>query len=290
MKKKGKKWIWVSLLVVVVAVVAVVLLGGNRQQASAVYQETAVTGSITSYYSFTGNVKVENSQSIAATASVTVREVYVKDGDHVLKGDRLLRMSDGETIKAGVSGEVNKLHIEKDDEVKAGDALIDIVDFDNMIVEIKVDEFDVPAVTVGKTAQVTVNALGETFETTVTDLDRQATQSGDVSYYIATLALGDVEGVLPGMQVDVKILNAHAENVTTISMNALQFTETNQAYVLRQGVSGDEEVPVSVGVNDGITVEILGGLRSGETVTVPAKAATGGMMVMGGGMGGGSGE
>ena len=200
-----------------------------------------------------------------------------------------MRTSDGETIKASVSGEVVELHVEKDDDVKAGDALIDIVDFDSLIIEIKVDEFDVPAVAVGKHAQVTVNALGETFETTITRLDRQATQDGSVSYYTATLALGDLQGVLPGMQVDVKLLSAHAENVTTLSMNALQFTDANHPYVMIQGSNGVQNIPVTIGVNDGIRVEILSGASSGETVLIPAKASTNGMMFMGGGPGGSNG-
>jgi len=272
MKKKGKKK-WIILGVVTVIAVAVAVVSPGNPQAMAAYtQEIVTTGSITSYYSFTGNVKVENSQSITAAASMTVREVYVQEGDHVYKGDRLLRTSDGEVHKATVSGEVDRLHVMKDDEVKAGDALIDIVDYDHMVIEIRVDEFDVPAVEAGKAALVTVNALGATFDTTVIRLDRQATQSGDISYYLATLGLGDVPGVLPGMQVDVRITNAHAENVTTLSMDALQFTATNQPFVQVKGENGTQIVPVRVGVNDGVRVEILDGLRSGDAVQVPPKA------------------
>ena len=285
MKKRTKKWVWIGVLVVAVIVVALVLQNGNPQSSRTLEQEVATTGSITSYYSFTGNVKVKKSQNITATASATVREVYVIEGAHVKKGDRLLRTSDGETIKAGVRGEVDNLHVEKDDDVKVGDALIDIVDFDSMIIEIKVDEFDVPAVEVGKSAQVTVNALGETFETTVTRLDKQATQEGNVSYYTATLALGDLQGILPGMQVDAKLLNAHTENATLLSMSALQFTDTNQPYVMMQGSNEVLNIPVTIGVNDGIRVEIISGVRSGETVLVPAKEVTNGMMFMGGGPG-----
>ena len=293
MKKKGKKRWFILSVLVVATVAAAVLLTGNKQAVAAFTPEIATIDSITSYYSFTGNVKVENSQYITADASVTVREVYVREGDQVYKGDRLLRTSDGETYKATLSGEVDKLHVKKDDEVKAGDALVDIVDYDHMVIEIKVDEFDVPAVVAGKAAQVTVNALGVTFDTTVIRLDRQATQSGDVSYYLGTLELGDVPGVLPGMQADVKIMNAHAENVLTLSMDALQFTDSNQPFVQVMGANGLQAVPVHVGVNDGVKVEILDGVRSGETVQVPAKAVTAASFGFGGrrdGMGGGPGE
>lgn len=280
--KKSKKWVgWLVAVVLVIAVGAVVLNGGT-QAATALSQEIATTGSITSYYSFTGNVKVENSQYLTAMTAATIREVYVEEGDQVAKGDRLMRTSDGETLKASVSGEVDRLYVEKDDEVSAGASLADIVDFGNLSIEIKVDEFDVPAVVIGKTAHVTVNALDVTFDTTVTRVEKQATQEGDISYYMATLALPTMEGVLPGMQVDVKIVNAQVEDVTVLSMEALQFTPSNEPYVMVQGSDGAQQTLVTLGVNDGVRVEIQSGVRSGETIILPAKAAGGGMAMFGG--------
>jgi HlyD family secretion protein len=271
-KKKGKRWMVIAALALVI-VFAVLLFNRNNQATAAFTQEIAATGSITSYYSFSGHIKVENSQSITATAPVTIREIYVREGNYVNKTDRVLRTSDGVTIKAGVSGEVERLHVAKDDEVQPGDPLIDIVDFDHMAIEIRVDEFDVTAVNVGESALVTVNALGETFETTVTRLDRRAMREGDISYYKAELALGEIAGLLPGMQVDVKICNAHAENVTFISMNALQFFQDNTPFVTMMRGNSHVEIPVRVGVNDGVNIEIAEGVRSGETVMVPAHNA-----------------
>jgi len=277
-KKKGRMMMGVVVLTLIVVAGALFLLNGDSQAAATFTQEVAVSGSITSYYSFTGHVKVENNQNITATAPVTVRDVYVREGDFVAKNDRLLRTSDGTVIKAGVGGEVDKLHVAKDDDVQIGEQLIDIVDYEHMVIEIRVDEFDVPAVTVGTSAQVTVNALAQTFDSVVTRLERQATREGDISYYTAELALDKMEGVLPGMQVDVKICYAYAENAITISMDALQFDSANQPYVTTmQSNGGTREVPVRIGVNDGIRVEIVDGVRSGETVLLPAKVESIGM-------------
>jgi len=271
-KKKGKRTIGLVALALIAVIAVPLVSSGNRQAATAYAQEVATTGSITSYYSFTGHVRVENSQRIAAATPATVRDVYVREGEHVEKNDRLLRTSDGTIFKAGVSGEVDKLFVARDDDVQAGDALIDIVDYEHMVIEIRVDEFDVPAVAVGKSALVTVNALGQTFESTVLRLERQATREGDISFYTAEVALKKIEGVLPGMQVDVKIRNAYAENVTTLSMDALQFDKANQPYVVTPQDNGaSQEVPVRVGVNDGVRVEIVEGIRSGDAVLVPTK-------------------
>jgi len=278
-KKKRKKAMGLTVLVPAVIAGMLLLFNGDSKPTATLSQEVAVTGFITSYYSFTGHVKVEKSQSIIATAPVTVRDVYVREGDHVIKNDRLLRTSDGTVIKAGVCGEVDRLHVDRDDDVRTGESLIDIVDYAHMVIEIRVDEFDVPAVTVGKNALVTVNALGQSFESAVIRLDRLAAQEGDISYYTAELALDQIEGVLPGMQVDVKIRNAYAENATIISLDALRFDAANQPYVITmQSNGGTREIPVRVGVNDGVRVEIVEGVRSGETLLLPVKAESAGMM------------
>jgi len=117
-KKKGRKMMGVAVLALVIVAGALFLLNGDSQATETFAQEVAVSGSITSYYSFTGYVKVKSSQNITATAPATVREVYVIEGEHVGKNDRLLRTSDGITIKAGVSGEVDKLHVAKDDDIQ----------------------------------------------------------------------------------------------------------------------------------------------------------------------------
>ncbi len=288
--KKKRGTVLLIALVAVVAIGGTVLFQGGKADSEYI-EEAARTGSISTYYSFSGAVEVKHSQDIQAPAPATVRELYVKKGDRVAKEDRLLRLSTGETVKAGIAGEVANLPVEKDDDVQAGTPLISIVDFDDMEIRVKVDEFDVSAVTVGKAVLVTVNALDRTFETVVTDLDKQATRSGDVSYYMATLALEEeIEGLLPGMQVDTRVLNAQVENVTTLSMKALQFDGYNQPYVLMRDGRATKNVAVTVGVNDGVNVEIVSGLRSGDVALVSAKAGEQGFMRGIGAMGGGNGQ
>ena len=68
--------------------------------------------------------------------------------------------------------------------------------------------------------------------------------------------------------VSAKVLNESVENVVVVSMDALQFDAYNQPYVLK--LSGREyvQVPVTVGINDGTSVQILSGVSAGETVYI----------------------
>lgn len=280
--KKGMRIIIPALAVVLVVVCVMFMSGGGAVGDDGRGEETAKTGSIKNYYSFSGSVELKNTQDIAAEAAAKVREVYVSEKDQVKKGDRLIRLSTGDTIKAGISGEVTKIHVEADDEVKIGEALLSIADFGNLEVKFKVDEYDVKQVHVGDLAELTLNALNEKYECTVADIDKQAVKSGDVAYYMATLETPVAPDMLPGMQVAVKVAGDQADNATLISMEALRFDEYNEAYVIVKDVSGQREAQLTLGVNDGVYVEVVSGLRSGEVVLLPEKASGSGMMMGGG--------
>lgn len=266
--KKGRKRTLVILAVLVVAVAGVWLLtrGSGQVQYS---EETASTGTLTTYYNFSGKIEVDRSTALVAPGEATVKEIYVEPNDIVGKDARLMRLSDGSIIKADLAGEVTSLEVRVDEKVGAGDLLAEILDMDSLKVTFKVDEYDISSVQIGKTAEVTLDGTGDTFEGPITHLNKKATESGDLSYYTATISLTGValpEDVLPGMQVNVRLLNAQAQDVVTLKMDALSFTAANEAYVLMRDGNSVKQVPVEVGISDGAYVEIKSGLRGGDTV------------------------
>ncbi|MDO5377690.1 MAG: HlyD family efflux transporter periplasmic adaptor subunit [Clostridia bacterium] len=267
--KKKRKWIkWAVLAVVVLAIAAWLWAVSKTTQEVAYTQVPVTTGSITTYYNFDGLVRAGRVQTVNAAAAGTVRTVYVSENQQVEKGERLYRMEDGTTVEADIAGEVTSLPIEAGDVVTAGQKTCEIIDMSRLKVELNVDEYDVGAVTPGTSVQVTVLAKDASFEGTVTALDKNGTASGDLSYYTATVEIGDAEGVYPGMQVNAKVLRGHAENVATLKVDAINFDEYNKPYVLVRTAEGQEpeKVPVTVGVSDGLYAEIVSGVSAGDTV------------------------
>lgn len=271
--KKKRKWIkWVILLVLAAVVVGWLMLV-SRQTQSAAYTEVPVTsGDLTTYYNFDGLIHAPRVQTITAEQAGTVRTVYVSQNDQVRKGDRLYRLEGGETVEADIAGEVTGLYIDEGDVVTAGEKVAEIIDLNRLDVELNVDEYDVAAMTPGKAVEISVLAAGTVIEGTVTSLDKNGTASGDLSYYTATVDLEQSEGAYPGMQVSAKMLREHVENATIVKMDAIQFDEYNQPYVLVRSADGKdvERVSVSVGMSDGISCEILSGVRAGDTVLMPS--------------------
>ncbi len=230
---------------------------------------TATRGSISNSMSFSGSVSVVNSETLTAEAAGTVRRIYVAEGEAVTAGQKLMRLSNGEVITASFDGEVNEISVDEGDDVAANADLIQIVDFGNLKVSMRVDEYSVAKVSVGLACEVTVTALDTTIQSTITHINRIASGGNSTAYYTVTAEFSGVEKVLPGMQVTVTIPEEEAENAVIISRDALSFGPANSAYVLMKNDAGEmEQVAVTLGVDNDNYVEITSGLNEGDTVYV----------------------
>lgn len=264
--KGGKKkiLIWAAVLIVLVLAAGAWL----RPDEGAAYAQTSVsTGSISTVYSFTGSIIAPRTQKIAAASSGKVKEVYVQANERVEEGDRLLKLSTGEIIKADIDGEVVSLSVSKDDPYSAGTMLAVIMDVSRMEAEISIDEYDVGAIEIGREVSVTVNALDVTGKGRIKSFDRQASGMGTMAAYKARVEFDVPANAFEGMQVEVRMENQSAQNALLLKVDALQFDENNQTYVLTQNSAGEYvQTYVTTGINDGTTVQILSGLYNGQIV------------------------
>lgn len=290
--KKKKPWrrrlkrLIVLLVVLGLGVGAVRLFVWPDLQASATTtygSYTATTGTISNSMSFSGNISVKNSETFTASAAGTVREIYVSEEEEVQAGERLMRFTGGQTIEASFDGRVNEISVEEGDEVAAGASLIQIVDFSNMVVSLRVDEYDISSVYVGQACTVSVTALDLTFDSSLTHINRIASSSGGTAYYTVTAEVTVTDDVLPGMQVTVTIPEEEAVDAVILNKDALSFDETNSAYVLMENEAGEmERVYVETGVDNDNYVEIVSGLEDGDTVYVLEESASSASSGLGG--------
>lgn len=189
----------------------IVLLGGIgfylysmlKQEYTVTYDSyTATTGSISNALSFSGNLSLVDSKTYTASSSSTVRTVYVSVGDNVQEGDKLMRLSNGETIEADFAGRINSISVAEGDEVAAGAELIQLADFSNMKVTLRIDEYDISDVKVGQKCTVTATATEKTFDSQIDSINYISSSGGSVAYYSAAANVSvNEDGIYPGMQV-----------------------------------------------------------------------------------------
>lgn len=277
MKRKKRKWIrrliWLMVLALAGCGFYFIGLPMLQKSVTTTYDTyTATRGSISNDLSFSGSFALKNAETLTASASGTVRSLYVSEGDRVSSGDRLLRLSSGETVKASMDGTVNTLDVSAGDEVNQGQQLCQVADFSTLTVSIRVDEYDIGEVSVGQSCTVTATSQEKQFESKIASINYVSQSTGNVAYYTATADVAVSEGIYPGMQATITIPKASVENAVILKMDALSFDRDNQAYVWMKDDAGElQQVSVALGMDNESYVEITSGLEEGDTVYVEAK-------------------
>lgn len=147
---------------------------------------------------------------------------------------------DDYTITAPISGTVITKNAKVGDKISKSSSgtttMAVIYDLSTMTLEMSVDELDVSSVKVGQSVEITADAVeGETFTGTVTNVSLQSSYSNGVTNYPVTVTLDDTGSLLPGMNVDAKIILDSSENALVIPASALM--RGNRVYVKKSSDS-----------------------------------------------------
>ncbi len=179
-------------------------------------------------------------------------------------------------VLAEIDGEISEIYVDENESLVTGTKIMDIVDYDNLEVKVKVDEYDLGAVSAGKEVTVTINQLGKDVAGKVSEISREAETVNEVSFFTASIALDKNPDLRVGLSVEVKSPNKSASAATVISMTALQFDDENRPFVYYRDSNGKVSTkPVKAGINDGNYVQVLEGVASGEAVLIPVEAREG---------------
>ncbi|WP_137402138.1 efflux RND transporter periplasmic adaptor subunit [Echinicola rosea] len=202
-----------------------------------------------------------------------------EDQDHIGQLDEQLKASSGllsaeielkeaelelakATIKAPISGKVADLQLKPGSLVNAGEELCEVLNTHNLLLSVKVLESDIPFISLGQTAEVyPVSAGTGTLSGKVGSINPKVDENGLVEVGIK---LAGTQKLLPGMNARAVIRAPQSDNVVV----------PKQALVYRSGrpvvftVNGQEAKwnYVEVGKDNGREIEVLDGVKDGETV------------------------
>ena len=275
-RSKVKKWIPLGIIAIIVVGVAASFL---TRPASISYESVvAKIGDITTYNSFSGNVETKNRQTVTSEKVMQVSEIKVKEGDLVNEGAVLIKTTAGDEIKSKISGEIVNIMVEENAQVMAGIKLLEVVDYNNLEIKVKVDEYDIAAVEKGKETTVKIGAINKEIKGTISSMSKEGQIMNGVTFFTATIDLGKDESLKIGMSAEVKLISNKVTGVVTLPMTAIQFDASNKPYVLKKDEKGaGVKTEITTGINDGTTVEVKSGVLSGETILYTKATATQGM-------------
>ncbi|MDF2542483.1 MAG: transporter [Herbinix sp.] len=283
-KKRSKHKKWITIGIIAIVLVGVAIPSYMRPKTTNFERVEAKTGDITTYYSFSGNVETKSRQTVMSETLMQISSIKVEEGDIVKEGDVLIETSTADEIKSKIDGIITKVNIEENAQVMAGVKLIDIVDNNNLEINVKVDEYDISALAVGKETTVKIGAVDKEVSGEVESMSEEGQTVNGVTYFTAKIDLEKDSSIKIGMSAEVTLISDQVKSVVTVPMTAIQFDDSNNPYVLKEDEQGNAvRTDITTGINDGTTVEVISGVSDGETILYSKVTSTSSGMGFGGG-------
>ena len=148
-----------------------------------------------------------------------------------------------------------------------------VADMSKMQIKVLVDETDIGRVKLGQTVSFTVDTyIDKVFTGKVTTISRSATTSSNVVYYPVYVDVDSSDGLLfPTMTARTTINVGESKNVLVAPASAVK-EEKGKKYVQVMVGGKAQNVTVETGLSDDENVEITSGLNAGDQVVLPGAA------------------
>jgi len=212
--------------------------------------------------------KRKDEDQALATAEVKKAEVALQDAqerktDTEIKapfhGILLEKMvEEGQIVSSGISA------------ASGGTTIAVIADVSTLFIEANVDETDIGKVRNAKSAVITLQGLPTRRFRGVVDLvPPQGTLESSIKVFRVLIRIADTDFERPyiGMTATVEIEVDEAKNVVVVPSEAVR-GEKGQKYVLVPEGDGQKQVPVEIGLDNGMRTEIKSGLSENQEVLV----------------------
>ncbi|WP_445736407.1 efflux RND transporter periplasmic adaptor subunit [Mariniflexile sp.] len=203
----------------------------------------------------------------------------------IIKQGSISRGSSANTnIIAQISGTILEIPIREGDQViqsntfNAGTTIATIADMSHMIFEGKVDEAEVGKLKEGKEIKVILGAIGEKeFPAKLTFVaPKGQEENGAVQFTVkANVTIDSTTNIRAGYSANAEIDIEGKDSVFAIKEALLQYNRiTEKPFVEVQTSPGKfQKKDVTLGLSDGINVEITDGIKKGDKIKVWNKAS-----------------
>ncbi len=153
-----------------------------------------------------------------------------------------------------------------------GTTIASLADVGRMIFVGKVDESEVGKIREGLPLEITVGAIeNKKFDATLQYIaPKGKTENGAIQFEIkGMLARQDTTFIRAGLSANASVILEKAEDVLAIKEALVQFDKDQKPFVeVHKGNNEFDKRPVTLGVSDGIYVEVKSGLKKDEKIKV----------------------
>lgn len=252
-----------AAVLIAAALLAAVVLGlraGNRQDD--VLSEPVRKGTIVESVYGIGTVTATRSFQLKLGVTSTIRRLFVKEGDQVKSGQRLVDL-DGVYFNAPFTGTITLLPFKTGETVFPQAVVLSLVDLQDRYVLVTLEQQAALRVRRGQKARLSFDSMREeSYDGLV-----EAIYSNDNNFFVRIGIAGLPPQILPGMTADVAIGISEHRDALIVPVAAINAGKV----AVKRGL-GTSTVAVKTGVVDGAMAEIVSGnLREGDRLVIRRK-------------------
>jgi HlyD family secretion protein len=194
--------------------------------------------------------------------------------------NRARRMLERATIRSPIVGTVMEINKKEGEVVVAGtinnpgSIILTVSDLENIEMVADVNESEIPLVSLGDTARITVDAFPDTTFTGIVyykaSMPKETTSQAAVEFEVK-ISIPHHAGMLPGMSSNCEIVTARKDSVLRVPLQSL-VTKDKKSGVYRIENDKTKFVETKTGITEGKWIEIKEGLAENDLiVTGPIK-------------------
>lgn len=172
------------------------------------------------------------------------------------------------TITAPISGTVSAVNIDEGAYAAAGTALFVINNVDVLEISTGINEKDVSKLRIGQEALVKISSVSDQWMSgTITEISK-VMNSAAKNYPITIAFANQSDEMVAGMYAEVQVVVEHEEQALVIPVDAIVYKADQPVVYIAAEDGTAREVPVALGLNDGKSYVITGGLQAGDHVII----------------------
>jgi multidrug efflux pump subunit AcrA (membrane-fusion protein) len=252
---------WAAILVLVVLMIGIVFgLRNAKRKDEASLSEPLKRGAISDSVYGIGTVTANRSLQVKSGVTSTILDLYVKEGDLVKKGARLVKLDGVGDFLAPFSGTITSLPFKTGETVFGQSIIMTLTDLSDRYVVVSLEQVAVLRVKVGQVAKISFDGMRDvSYEGVVHSI-----YSNGPNFLVRINTDGLPSEILPGMTGDVAILIQEHQDALSVPVAAIQGGKV----LVREG-GNERPVEIKTGFVDGAFAEVTSpGLSVGDRLVI----------------------
>lgn len=224
---------------------------------------------------YVGDIRAQEEAAIYPKVGGKIIEKVKEDGDVINKGDVIAYIDRDEVgfkfekapVESPLTGIVGRVFVDIGSQVTTQTVIAQVEDMDNVKIELNIPERGIPKVSVGQTAEITVDAYpDEIFTGKVTKVSPvldMGTRTAPIEIFIPN---ADYR-LKPGMFADTRLVVNEIKDAPLVLKEAVMGKgKSTYVYVIDNGIA--HQKAIETGVREGSNYQVTEGLKGGEIVVV----------------------